>query len=238
MALSVRVTVGAPASDASRTSTPFRMNPTRLPSGEKNGCEAPSVPAIGVASSWSMRRSQRRVPASAGPMYASARPSSEIAMRAPPLLFGGCSAWLGLSARLNWLTGGTGAGRSQPQSAAAAVAARATPSAVTSTPGRRRAPARPAAADAGAAAAGIETVDVYDLSRSASANSAAVANRSAGSFSSAVITAASTWRGIVWRCGSIGRGVSVTTRATTAWAVLPVNGGSPVSISYSTAPRA
>ena len=39
---------------------------------------------------------------------------------------------------------------------------------------------RPAAADAGAAAAGIETVEVYDLSRSASANSAAVANRSAG----------------------------------------------------------
>ena len=33
---------------------PFLMNPTRLPSGEKNGFEAPSVPAIGVASSWSM----------------------------------------------------------------------------------------------------------------------------------------------------------------------------------------
>ena len=33
-------------------------------------------------------------------------------------------------------------------------------------------------------------------------------------------------------------GDSVTTRATTAWAVEPVNGGSPVSISYSTAPRA
>src|SRR4029078_6158053 len=42
---------------------------------------------------------------------------------------------------------------------------------------------------------------------------------------------------MVWRCGSIGRGVSVTTRATTAWAVLPVNGGSPVKSSYSTATR-
>jgi hypothetical protein len=52
--------------------------------------------------------------------------------------------------------------------------------------------------------------------RANSENSAGVANRSAGSFSSAVITAASTWRGMVWRWGSIGRGVSVTTRATTA----------------------
>jgi len=74
------------------TSVPFLMNPTRLPSGEKNGLEAPSVPAIGVASSWSMRRSQRRVPPSAGPMYASARPSRDSAMRAPPLALGGCSA--------------------------------------------------------------------------------------------------------------------------------------------------
>ena len=73
---------------------------------------------------------------------------------------------------------------------------------------------------------------------SASANSAAVAKRSAGSFSSAVSTAASTCGGIVCRCGSIGRGLSVTTRATTACAVVPVNGGSPVSISYSTQPRA
>ena len=77
----------------------------------------------------------------------------------------------------------------------------------------------------------MPTVEVYDLSLSASANSAAVANRSAGSFSSAVITAASTWRGIVCRCTASGRGVSVSTRATTACAVCPVNGGSPVSIS-------
>ena len=65
----------------------------------------------------------------------------------------------------------------------------------------------------------------------ASANCAAVANRSAGSFSSAVNTAASTCGGMVCRWGSIGRGLSVTTRATTAWAVEPVNGGSPVSSS-------
>ena len=47
--------------------------------------------------------------------------------------------------------------------------------------------------------------------------------RAAGSYAAAVTS---------------GRGLSVTTRATTACAVLPVNGGSPVSISYSTAPRA
>jgi hypothetical protein len=43
---------------------------------------------------------------------------------------------------------------------------------------------------------------------------------------------------MVWRWAWSGRGVSVTTRATIAWAVEPVNGGSPVSISYSTAPIA
>ncbi|CAN5836237.1 hypothetical protein BH24GEM1_BH24GEM1_30070 [soil metagenome] len=69
------------------------------------------------------------------------------------------------------------------------------------------------------------------MSLSASANSAAVAKRSAGSFSSAVSTAASTCRGMVWRWVPSGRGLSVSTRATTACAVWPVNGGSPVSIS-------
>ena len=73
---------------------------------------------------------------------------------------------------------------------------------------------------------------------SASANCAAVANRSAGSFESAVRTAASTWGGTVFRCSMSERGSSVITRAMIACAVGPVNGGSPVSISYSTQPRA
>ena len=73
---------------------------------------------------------------------------------------------------------------------------------------------------------------------SACANSAAVANRSAGSFSSARNTAASMCAGMVCRRGIIGRGDSVTTWATIACAVEPVNGGSPVSISYSTQPSA
>ncbi len=73
--------------------------------------------------------------------------------------------------------------------------------------------------------------EVYCRSASALENSAAVLNRSAGSFCSEVSTAASTCGGMVLRCGVIGRGVSVTTRATMAWAVEPVKGGSPVSIS-------
>ncbi len=73
--------------------------------------------------------------------------------------------------------------------------------------------------------------EVYCRSASALENSAAVLNRSAGSFCSEVSTAASTCGGIVPRCGIIDRGFSVTTRATMACAVEPVNGGSPVSIS-------
>ena len=73
---------------------------------------------------------------------------------------------------------------------------------------------------------------------SASENRAAVANRSAGSFESAVTTAASTCGGTVFRCSVSERGSSVITRAMMACAVGPVNGGSPASISYSTQPSA
>src|SRR3982750_3132071 len=71
---------------------------------------------------------------------------------------------------------------------------------------------------------------------SASANFSAVANRSAGSLASAVSTARSTARGTVSRTavGAVGR--SVSTLATIACTVDPLNGGSPVSISYVTAP--
>jgi hypothetical protein len=65
----------------------------------------------------------------------------------------------------------------------------------------------------------------------AATNSAAVANRSAGSFSSAMKTAASTDSGTLLRRGPIGAGSSVSTLATMAWAVGPVKGGSPMSIS-------
>src|SRR5436190_16273809 len=73
---------------------------------------------------------------------------------------------------------------------------------------------------------------------SALANSAAPANRSAGSFSIAVSTASCTCSGIVPRRVIGSTGDSVMTFATIACAVGPVNGGSPVSISYVTAPSA
>ena len=73
---------------------------------------------------------------------------------------------------------------------------------------------------------------------SASANCAAVANRSAGSFASAVSDRRLDVRRHVLRCSVSGRGSSVITRATIACAVGPVNGGSPASISYSTQPSA
>ena len=98
---------------------------------------------------------------------------------------------------------------------------------------------RPGPGAGAAAAAAAETrVGAVPRPLSASANSAALANRSAGSFSSAVRIALSTSGGMVCRCGRIGRGGSVSTRATIACAVEPVNGGSPVSISYSTTPSA
>jgi len=90
---------------------------------------------------------------------------------------------------------------------------------------------------AGSRAAGVTTV-VAPGRASASENCAAVPNRSAGSLESAVTTAASTCGGTVLRCSVIERGSSVITRAMMACAVGPVNGGSPVSISYSTQPSA
>src|SRR5580765_5774129 len=73
---------------------------------------------------------------------------------------------------------------------------------------------------------------------SASAKAAGEGKRSAGSFCSAFRTEASTCGGIVFRWIVSERGSSVITRATIAWTVGPVNGGSPTSISYRTQPRA
>ena len=73
--------------------------------------------------------------------------------------------------------------------------------------------------------------------RSASANSVAVVNRSAGIFSSAFITACSTARGTACRTVRNAGTGSSEWRARTACGVGPVNGGPPASISYSTQPR-
>ena len=65
----------------------------------------------------------------------------------------------------------------------------------------------------------------------AAANSAAFAKRSAGSFWSAMATASSTAAGTLFRCDVMLAGSVVITLATIAWAVGPVKGGSPTSIS-------
>ena len=74
-------------------------------------------------------------------------------------------------------------------------------------------------------------------SESRSAKSFMVWNRSAGVFSSACITASSTSSGIdertTWRLGT----TSIECRAMIAIELGPVNGGCPISTSYSTHPR-
>ena len=72
---------------------------------------------------------------------------------------------------------------------------------------------------------------------SASANSAVVAKRSAGTLASARKIACSTVSGIVARTIDGGDTESSECRAMTACAVVPVNGGIPTSISYVTHAR-
>jgi len=64
-----------------------------------------------------------------------------------------------------------------------------------------------------------------------------VANRSAGTFASALSTAASIAIGTDGRAVRIGAGSSIERRASTAWTVGPSNGGLPASISYNTHAR-
>ena len=105
-------------------------------------------------------------------------------------------------------------------------------------PGRSaREEARVAPGRAGRADASPALVRV-PLPSSASLNSFALPQRSAGSFCSAVSTACSTMDGTVFRRRMMDAGSSVITFATMDCAVGPVKGASPVSISYVTAPSA
>ncbi len=65
----------------------------------------------------------------------------------------------------------------------------------------------------------------------ASAKDAAFSNRSAGSFSSPLISAPSTFAGTVRRSIVMGATSAVSTRTRTAWAVGAGKGGWPASIS-------
>jgi hypothetical protein len=122
-------------------------------------------------------------------------------------------------------TSGPGVARSRPRAQAASASA-ATSRAASPKLMRRQGPAL-----AAARCAMRVVLRCVPPPASAAANSAAVANRSAGSFSSAVSTASSTAGGIVSRRRVGAAGFSVMTLATIAWAVEPMNGGSPTSIS-------
>ena len=88
---------------------------------------------------------------------------------------------------------------------------------------------RGAATERAAAAAPV------DSCTSADANSAAVPKRSAGNFSSPRSTAVSSDGVTAFRVSDGRSTLALITLATTACTLEPVNGGSPVSISYVTA---
>jgi hypothetical protein len=88
-----------------------------------------------------------------------------------------------------------------------------------------------ASADDDAPADDVKADDLVAGSASAAANFAAEPNRSAGTLASAFNTTASMPMETVSRTVRSGRGFSVNRRVTMAWAVGPVNGGSPASIS-------
>jgi hypothetical protein len=122
-----------------------------------------------------------------------------------------------------------GAGRSQPHAANAVAVASATPRiAVVGIDRVVRLRAAPL----------VRGSNCSVVDTSAEENSAASANRSAGSLASAVVTARSTAIGTVSRTWRSATGDVVSTRATIACAVGPVNGGSPANISYVTTPSA
>src|SRR6267142_2050079 len=115
--VSVTVIGGAPLIDAISTSFTLRK-PTLLPSGEKNGVLAPSVPGTAIAWSWLRARikSRDRGP----PMYASRDPSGEMATR-PDQGAPGAIASVESIARVDRTTCFAGAGRIQPQIAPAEI---------------------------------------------------------------------------------------------------------------------
>src|SRR6266480_1261376 len=91
-------------------------NPTCLPSGEKNGVVAPSVPVTAMA--WSWLRGRIKSCDRGPPMYASRDPSGEMATR-PDHGAPGAIASVESIARVDRTTCFAGAGRIQPQIAPA-----------------------------------------------------------------------------------------------------------------------
>src|SRR5258705_13053021 len=159
-------------------------------------------------------------------MYAHRDPSGEIARRVTYEAPGAIDS-VESNVRSYRKTSLTVAGRIQPQIAVARSSAMTAPTPYVT--GLSHVLQPPGVA--------IDRVDAMRAGLfNASANSCADANRSAGVFSSARETAIATWAGTCRLTVASGRGSSVISRATTARVVPPVNGGSPDSISYVTAP--
>src|SRR5213080_3645827 len=97
---------------------PSLRNPTCLPSGEKNGVVAPSVP--GTAMAWSWLRGRIKSCDRGPPMYASRDPSGEIAIRPDQGVLGTIASVESI-ARVDRTTCFAGAGRIQPQIAVAEI---------------------------------------------------------------------------------------------------------------------
>src|SRR6267143_6206137 len=115
--VSVTVIGGAPLIDAISTSFTLRK-PTLLPSGEKNGVLAPSVPGTAIA--WSWLRARIKSCDRGPPMYASRDPSGEMATR-PDHGAPGAIASLESIAKVDRTTCFAGTGRIQPQNAVAEI---------------------------------------------------------------------------------------------------------------------
>ena len=187
---------------------------------------ASSVPARGVAASWSTARTKSRVRDEAESRAANTirLPSGESANGVSKLRIKD-TRWAAMVAMVKRTTrGATGLPRRNTPPAATPTASRATPAAASAQrfAGRR---------DATLPAADDTPPCPNPGFASASAKAAALANRSAGNFSSAFATAAATFPGTVFRCAVSSFGDSVITLATIACALGPVNGGSPISIS-------
>src|SRR5437879_9755981 len=97
---------------------PSLRNPTCLPSGEKNGVVAPSVP--GTAMAWSWLRGRIKSCDRGPPMYASRDPSGEMATRPDQGVLGAIAS-VETIASMDRTTCFAGAGRSQPQIAPAEI---------------------------------------------------------------------------------------------------------------------
>ena len=94
------MTTGTPPATATFISLPRAKNPSDVPSGDQNGCFAPSVPSMAVASSESSDRTNRRgVEPPLTAVTAMRRPSGETIGAESSVVSGG-------SDHVNWVRAG------------------------------------------------------------------------------------------------------------------------------------